>query len=305
MIKVYYTDAEVSGLDESTLRLSWYNNDTGAWVSMSAGTPAWCNGAGVDTTNNYVWANVTHLSLYGVSGSAPSATTTTQASSGGGGGGGGGIGATTISTIEIVKNIGIYKIMSFSYLQDNGETSMHSIKVMEVTDTTATLQIMSTLKTYTVNVGDTIYVDLDDDGTSDMNVRLISTSAGILAKSAQLGVSLIEKVPTTPGPSGELITPVIPEPTVPQEQMMIVEPTMPESTTTTTRAKPVVPTQIRQPSMWEKILTSPPFWISIIIILIIIAAVLLYKMYHRKKHKRNWDEHFHRNYGHHLKEEKK
>ncbi len=61
-IKVYYNDAQVSalGLDESSLTLHYYNETTGEWSVLE--------NSGVNTAENYVWANMTHFSLYGVFG---------------------------------------------------------------------------------------------------------------------------------------------------------------------------------------------------------------------------------------------
>jgi len=54
MIKVYYTDAEVtaSGITESTLKLYWWTGS--AWQA--------CSDSGVDTVNNYIWARITATS---------------------------------------------------------------------------------------------------------------------------------------------------------------------------------------------------------------------------------------------------
>ena len=67
IIKAYYTDAEVTaaGLVESSLRLWYYNDADGTWTKYDAP-----NG-GVDTVNNYVWANTTHFSLWSIGGSVP------------------------------------------------------------------------------------------------------------------------------------------------------------------------------------------------------------------------------------------
>jgi hypothetical protein len=95
-LRVNYTDSDVSGLDESTLRLYWWNPSAGNWTRLTSGTNLtaldgpYVYGAGVNTTSNYVWANISHLSIYGISGSAPSTSTTTTT---GGGGGGGGVSA--------------------------------------------------------------------------------------------------------------------------------------------------------------------------------------------------------------------
>jgi hypothetical protein len=80
ILKIYYTDAEVSaaGLDENAMRIEYYNESSGLWEKYD--TP---NG-GVNTTGNYVWANLTHFSIYGLFGSAPASGA--SSSSGGSGG---------------------------------------------------------------------------------------------------------------------------------------------------------------------------------------------------------------------------
>lgn len=69
LIKLYYTDEEVSasGIEEGSLSFYWWNSTSLVWEKL---TPAmnWVYGAGVDTIENYVWANVTHFSDYSVGG---------------------------------------------------------------------------------------------------------------------------------------------------------------------------------------------------------------------------------------------
>jgi hypothetical protein len=69
MLKVYYTDAELnaSGLNESSLAMYWYNTTTQKWVKLSTNM-SWVYGTGVNTVQNYVWANVSHFSNYAVGG---------------------------------------------------------------------------------------------------------------------------------------------------------------------------------------------------------------------------------------------
>ncbi|MBI2034878.1 MAG: hypothetical protein HYT11_04065, partial [Candidatus Levybacteria bacterium] len=72
-LNISYTDAEVasSGVTEANLRIWHYNNTTSSWQQESTG--------GVATSANYVFANITHFSLFGayatipVTPSAPSA----------------------------------------------------------------------------------------------------------------------------------------------------------------------------------------------------------------------------------------
>ncbi|MEM5829571.1 MAG: hypothetical protein QW040_02635 [Candidatus Aenigmatarchaeota archaeon] len=70
IINVSYTHDEVAGLDESTLRLYKWNGTS--WNALPCPTFG-C----VDTVNNFVYANVTSFSLFGMFGSSPAPTTTT------------------------------------------------------------------------------------------------------------------------------------------------------------------------------------------------------------------------------------
>ena len=93
-IRIYYSDADVAAvnIDESTLRLSFYNETSASWTKIDAP-----NG-GVNTLDNYVWANVSHFSTWGVFGSTVAPEPSPAPSGGGGGGGGGGGAAFTTGT---------------------------------------------------------------------------------------------------------------------------------------------------------------------------------------------------------------
>lgn len=69
LIKLYYTDEEVSasGIEEGSLSFYWWNQTSFSWQKLST-TMDWVYGAGVDTIENFVWANVTHFSDYSVGG---------------------------------------------------------------------------------------------------------------------------------------------------------------------------------------------------------------------------------------------
>ena len=68
LIKMYYTDEEVnaSGLNESTISFYWYNDTD--WEKLNSTTMDWVFGTGVETIPNYVWANVSHFSIYTLGG---------------------------------------------------------------------------------------------------------------------------------------------------------------------------------------------------------------------------------------------
>ncbi|TFH06846.1 MAG: hypothetical protein E4H14_09855, partial [Candidatus Thorarchaeota archaeon] len=88
MIRIYYKESEldrtgdglandIDDLNETTLVLYFYDEIEGIWIELHEGLD-WVIGTGVNTTNvylygeffaGYVWAQVTHLSLYGVAGS--------------------------------------------------------------------------------------------------------------------------------------------------------------------------------------------------------------------------------------------
>lgn len=79
IVRMFYTDAEVAAanLEESTLRLQKWNGSQ--WIQFDGPGVG-----GVETADNYVWANTSSFSIWGVFGTAPQAP---QQAGGGGGGG--------------------------------------------------------------------------------------------------------------------------------------------------------------------------------------------------------------------------
>jgi hypothetical protein len=76
-VKFYYSEADIpSGVSESTLRPLRYTS--GSWVRLDCSALGGCTAtladgtilyaSGVDTTNNYVWANLSRFSNYGIGG---------------------------------------------------------------------------------------------------------------------------------------------------------------------------------------------------------------------------------------------
>ncbi|MCG7849740.1 MAG: PGF-pre-PGF domain-containing protein, partial [ANME-2 cluster archaeon] len=91
IICVNYSDAEVSSYVESTLRLYRWNTSSLSWDWLAGtGSYPYVNNAGVDTTNNFVWANLTELSEFAVSGELYVPPPPQKTSSSGGGSSGGG-----------------------------------------------------------------------------------------------------------------------------------------------------------------------------------------------------------------------
>jgi len=77
-IKVYYTDEEVNNLNESTLKLYYYNETSQEWQALESA---------VNTEENYIQANLQHFSVYGIFGEEiPQQEASSSGSSGGSGG---------------------------------------------------------------------------------------------------------------------------------------------------------------------------------------------------------------------------
>jgi PGF-CTERM protein len=77
LVRVYYDQTELGDIDESSLRLRYFNEsaDPLQWEEIPLG--------GIDLTEHYVWANISHYSVFSVSGSV---TPKRPSKSGGGGG---------------------------------------------------------------------------------------------------------------------------------------------------------------------------------------------------------------------------
>ncbi len=102
-MRMYYNQADIpSNVDESTLRPARYLSNTtpASWVKLECGTcPRTLEVAednrnvnliasGVDPSNNYVWANVTHYSTFAIAGTVSAAAAAAGGDGGGTGGGG-------------------------------------------------------------------------------------------------------------------------------------------------------------------------------------------------------------------------
>jgi PGF-pre-PGF domain-containing protein len=111
IIKLYYTSAELNGLDEASLKMTWYNKTSQSWQNLASGSPTWVHSSGVVTADingfaGYVWANISHLSIFGIVGSYPAASQQVSSNGGGGNGGGGGGGGSSgenFTNIELVE----------------------------------------------------------------------------------------------------------------------------------------------------------------------------------------------------------
>ncbi len=93
VITVYYTDDEISGLDESSLRLRWWNGTD--WIVCSDGGVNTTNIPGPPAYSGYMWAKIRHdtiPSLDDLSGSVFAGGGSIQSITASGSGGGGAVG---------------------------------------------------------------------------------------------------------------------------------------------------------------------------------------------------------------------
>ncbi|VVB78958.1 Uncharacterised protein [uncultured archaeon] len=99
-IKIMFSNDEISaaGIEKSTLKLWFYNLATSSWQVIDSLS------GGINETDNYVWANTNHFSIWGIFGSTPAPPENPPAPSGSGGGSGGGGGGGGGSSISCTTN---------------------------------------------------------------------------------------------------------------------------------------------------------------------------------------------------------
>ena len=95
-IRIYYTDDEItnSGLGEESLKVHYFNETNGQWQILNST---------VNSSGNYVEANLEHLSTFGVFGEKKAAPSQGQSSGGGTSSGGSGSGSITSTTNAVTK----------------------------------------------------------------------------------------------------------------------------------------------------------------------------------------------------------
>jgi PGF-pre-PGF domain-containing protein len=74
ILKVFYDQNELGTLDESTLRLRYFNESAGSWEDLPV--------SGINLTGDYVWCNITHYSVFALL-AQPAAADPSGGSSGG------------------------------------------------------------------------------------------------------------------------------------------------------------------------------------------------------------------------------
>jgi hypothetical protein len=158
-VKFYYSEADIpSGVSESTMRPLRYTS--GSWVRLDAppqttladGTILYASG--VDTANNYVWANLSRFSDYGIGGTVAAAAAPAPAAGGGGvnddaglRGGFTNIVVTKATVSDLINKLGLYYTDFY-------------VATPEFAGVLASLNYMPTAMEYAREVEDVIYASL-------------------------------------------------------------------------------------------------------------------------------------------------
>lgn len=163
-LTIYYSDSDLpSNIDESTLRIYYFNETSQRWQQEAD--------SGVNWSANYVWANITHFSIFSLGGSAESTPVTSSRGSGGGGGGGGGA-VPSSQPIIVTPSLAATVVeaprnQKIDVIYDG---SRHQFKVTNVKASLLTVMSLPDLDTFTIVNGLSKKLDLDNDGKVDIEM---------------------------------------------------------------------------------------------------------------------------------------
>jgi len=198
LIKIFYNESELTAanITESTLKIYYYNTTATAWQLEP--------NQGVDTINNYVWANVTHFSMFGAFGSALIAA---LAPSGGGGG-----------SVYQLANTSTFQMFSGDTVRFAAGSQNHSALLLHVYSSYVTMRISSDSFDVNLSANAIQKVDANNDSIYDLAMTLknmTGTKATIQFEKISEPVPAV--APPTPPPAappaapptGAVITPEV------------------------------------------------------------------------------------------------
>jgi parallel beta-helix repeat protein len=175
-IYIFYPDSDLINIqDKDSLKLM--RNDGTGWVDMAHT---------LNTTDNYVYADITEFSIFGIFG-------TPQTTQRGGGGGGGSAPISNNFTVNLGEEaaMGLGDIATFSL---DGEQHSGKIIQLGVGSGFVVIEISSTPTKVTLYAGETKDVDINGDGKNDISVSLRDVISG----KAYITFGLVKPVVTTP-----------------------------------------------------------------------------------------------------------
>ncbi len=208
-LRVNYSDAELTSanVNESSLRMYFYNETSSAWELES--------NQGLNTTYNYVWANVTHFSLFGLFGTEPETAAEEDTPPSG----------TSPSAGELDWIITYYvtdenfgegytKELSVKHrLRVKVDGEGHYVGLVGITDEKATINVTSDPQQREFSIGDEAKFEVTGDNYYDIHIKL----NGIRNNKANITVTQLheeitaEEQPKEPEVEEETTTEPIPE----------------------------------------------------------------------------------------------
>ncbi len=187
-------------------------NCTRTATSLSSTTPCY-----IDTTNNRIWIRLPHFSGTAptVTGSIVTASSSSSSSSGGGSSGSGTsfwINTQSVTTKQFEE--GYTQQFAKKYrAQVSVEKKFHYIGVVDLTSTTATINVSSKSFQETFNIGDEKKFDVTEDGYYDISVKLNSISnnkANLTIKKINESIASTPSAPAATTPTTPTTVPTAP-----------------------------------------------------------------------------------------------
>jgi len=261
IIRVSYADSEVSGIQESTLRLYRWNGS--AW-NIFDGTGI----GGVDSSNNIVFANTTQFSTWAVFGDSTPASS--PSSSGGGGSTGGGGGRLYNGQKDKFDEGSRTETLSYGDAQQFYiDGRLYTLVILNINDKSAKLRITPSYIDFTVDAGGVNQLDINGNGLVDFSAEY----NGIKTKySASFTFSILDENARTGGGPAPIEEKELPKVVVEEETSSPVE--EPESEVALIVGfKPQRPKQTIDKT------------IMAVIVIILIVGILLIVMYQKHKEK--------------------
>jgi cell division septation protein DedD len=208
-----------------------------------------------DDASNYAFNfTTTKFSIFTIA----TQKSTTVAVTGGSGGGGSSTTVISITGTELRKSLTVGSSLKFVY-----SGAYHTITLNSISNGKATITVASTAKTFALSPGEGAKVDVDDDGTYDIKIVLVSTSA---SSSALLGLK------TTSGTVSEVTIPVAQPAPTPVEQP-VVQPEAKPETVTAPPEKPA-PKPVAEKKEEKKAEANMALLIGIIVAVVLLAVGL-------------------------------
>ncbi|MBT7902446.1 S8 family serine peptidase [Candidatus Woesearchaeota archaeon] len=188
--EIEYSNSDLDDdINESSIKIYYANETSGEWQLEE--------NSGVNTTENYAWANVTHFSVFTLGASEDDdSDDSDDDSSAGAGGAGTGSADTTSDTINIVPTPGgatvtVVKDKVLNLVLSDGT---YSFTVISVSATKAYLKSVSKNKVVVLYLNTPIGFDVGTDGQNDITFILTALASGQATIKTKLGDATINSL---------------------------------------------------------------------------------------------------------------